>query len=185
MIDYHKDINDRQNTRGDEDVGITEEEYEKVYMLLIRYAQVLLKNWDDARDIVQEALVLAVEKSKLDLQSEEGKRWLYCTIKNMCKKEWRKVGNGEKAMDRYIQEEIPENSQADDWLEEDIESSYPGITKDENYKIVSKVFIEEYSIQECAEEWKCSYEAAKKRIQRAKKALKKKLEQYRKEKDDE
>lgn len=64
-------------------------EFKKKHQLYIRYAYANLKDSDDAEVIVQDAYVLALEK-EIDIFSEEGRRWLWKTLKYLVLKKNRK-----------------------------------------------------------------------------------------------
>ena len=140
------------------------DEFKKKYQLYLRYAYVNLKNSDDAEVIVQDACVLALER------------------------------NEQKATERYTQEEtgisleeyVTEEKMAvwDAGMDENMDMLYPGLSENKAFQIVKKVYMDGYSIMDCAKEWDCTYEAAKKRISRARQAVRERIEKERKREED-
>lgn len=57
----------------------------------------------------------------------------------------------------------------------DIDFMYSDLTNSEDYKLLKKIALDKYSMLEAAKEMGISVEACKKRVQRAKKKLKKVL----------
>ena len=152
------------------------DEFKKKYQLYLRYAYVNLKNSDDAEVIVQDAC------------------WLWGTVKNLVLKANRKKRNEQKATERYTQEEtgisleeyVTEEKMAvwDAGMDENMDMLYPGLSENKAFQIVKKVYMDGYSIMDCAKEWDCTYEAAKKRISRARQAVRERIEKERKREED-
>lgn len=69
-------------------------------------------------------------------------------------------------------------------MDENMDMLYPGLSEDKDFQIVKKVYIDGYSILDCAKEWDCTYEAAKKRIARARRAVRERIEKERKREED-
>ena len=169
------------------------DEFKKKYQLYLRYAYVNLKNSDDAEVIVQDACVLALER-EINIFSEEGQCWLWGTVKNLVLKANGKKRNEQKATERYTQEEtgisleeyVTEEKMAvwDAGMDENMDMLYPGLSENKDFQIVKKVYIDVYSILDCAKEWDCTYEAAKKRIARARRAVQEWIEKERKWEED-
>ena len=168
-------------------------EFKKKHQLYIRYAYANLKDSDDAEVIVQDAYVLALEK-EIDIFSEEGRRRLWKTLKYLVLKKNRKKRNEQEATERYTQEEtgvsveeyVTEEKMAvwDAGMDENLDMLYPGLSEDKNFQIVKKVYIDGHSIMDCAKEWDCTYEAAKKRVARARQAVRERIEKERKREED-
>ena len=66
------------------------EMYETAYRDLYRYALCLMKNTQEAEDVVSEAVVTAYENIHKLKKEEAFRSWIFTILTNKCKKRWRK-----------------------------------------------------------------------------------------------
>ncbi|AYB46234.1 sigma factor [Paenibacillus lautus] len=143
--------------------------YLEMYFLLFSYAQNMLSDRSLAEEAVQDTFRIACAKADKLLCSPNPKGWLLNTLKYVIKnkvRSWAYHGNSLE-LDENI---IPGNC---DVL--DIDFMYSDLTNSEDYKLIKKIALDKYSMLEAAKEIGISVEACKKRVQRAKKKLKKAL----------
>ena len=137
--------------------------------LLYKICFPILKNEQDTKDVLQETF-LAYYTKKPSLKSEEHRKaWLIKVSQNKCKEFLR----FHKRHACLCLEDMEENTAITDGLRED-EKDLLSMIWDLDYKLKSVVllhYFEGYSVGETAELLKISPAAVKKRLQRAREAL--------------
>lgn len=139
----------------------------------IFYCLHMHKTWSDrllAEEAVQDTFRIACAKADKLLFSPNPKGWLLNTLKNVTKNKVRSQVYLRNILE-LDENMIPGNS---DVL--DIDFMYSDLTNSEDYKLLKKIALDKYSMLEAAKEMGISVEACKKRVQRAKKKLKKSFE---------
>lgn len=141
--------------------------YLEMYFLLFAYARNMLSDRSLAEEAVQDTFRIACAKADKLLFSPNPKGWLLNTLKNVIKNKIRSQMYLRNILE-LDENVIPGNS---DVL--DIDFMYSDLTHSEDYKLLKKIALDKYSMLEAAKEIGISVEACKKRVQRAKKKLKK------------
>lgn len=144
--------------------------YLENYERLVCYARSVIADADAAEDLVQETFLIAQSKLTQLLSSPNPQGWLMNTLRNV-------VGNyyqRERFLTRYVlaeprAEEVAEASFS-------VETLYAGLISEEELRLLVWIYCEKRSCQEAAERLNISLAACKKRIQRAKRALRDALE---------
>lgn len=156
----------------DEKCRFLEDLYFTMSPILARYAMTVLSDIDDVEDSVQEVFRIACKRIDILLESQNPKGWLMNTLKHV-------LQNQKRAKARYISllcslmtlpTVHPEGNVAN------IDLLYEDLIASEDYILLKKLYLEEYSIQEIAEIEGITYEACKKRVQRARSRLLKYME---------
>lgn len=147
--------------------------YTEMYSSLLAYAQSKLNDRTLAEEAVQDTFRIACAKADKFLFSSNPKGWLFNTLKNVIKN---KVRNRAYLKNIVVTSfEIDENVIFEDSGVLDVDFIFFDLTNIEDYKLLKKITLEKYSMMEAANEIGISVEACKKRVQRAKKKLKKVL----------
>lgn len=148
--------------------------YLKQYNMMLTYALRILKNKALAEEAVQEAFRIACQRAKVFLESENKEGWLLNTLKyvilNIRRKQFRAISNMSEYVTLVERFRLEENDIALDVLYKDIASM-------DEFILVKGLVLEKKSIQELADERGISVDACKKRVQRAKQTLRKRLEE--------
>lgn len=157
----------------DEKCRFLEDLYYSMSPLLARYAITVLSDIDDAEDAVQEVFRIACTKVDTIVESQNPKGWLMNTLKHV-------LQNQQRAKARYISllcylMTIPKNTLHT--VHNDIDLLYEDLTSSEDYALLKKLYLEELSINEIAIIEGITYEACKKRVQRARARLVKYMEE--------
>ena len=150
--------------------------YIEMYSSLLAYATSVLKHSQSAQEAVQDTFSIACAKVNELSASPNPKGWLVKTLKNVI----RNMERTRAVISRMIitsidiynigaSKEISIEEQNVDLLYSDLENS-------EDYLLLKKFALDEHSMLEIAQELGISVEACKKRIQRARKRLKKYFE---------
>ena len=139
--------------------------YLENYSSLICFAKSVMTNKDAAEDLVQETFLIAQCKLDAVLSSPNPHGWLMNTLKNL-------IGNYYKQQ-RFIAQHLIADSYPDSTSEYtfSVNELYAGLVSPEELELLVWVYCENVSRQEAAERLGISPAACRKRIQRAKSAL--------------
>lgn len=147
--------------------------YLEMYKNLLQYAKAKLNN--DlllAEEVVQETFRIACTKPEDICTSKNPQGWLKQTLKFVIQNEWRTQAS---VRDR---QEVYNSAHEMDAVSEDklnLSLLYGNLSGTEEFRLVKEMALEGKSQQEIAEERGISLNACKKRIQRAKMTLRKKI----------
>ncbi|WP_339295670.1 sigma-70 family RNA polymerase sigma factor [Paenibacillus sp. FSL W7-1279] len=143
--------------------------YLEMYFLLFSYAQNMLSDRSLAEEAVQDTFRIACAKADNLLYSPNPKGWLLNTLKYVIKNKARSRAYLINSL------KLDENMIPGDLDVLDIDFMYSDLTNSEDYKLLKKIALDKYSMLEAAKEMRISVKACKKRVQRAKKKMKKVL----------
>lgn len=147
--------------------------YSEMFSVLYVYAKNALGDPELAADVTQDVFCIALEKRDELLQSQNPKGWLMKTLKNVIQNTKRQRIKMRKLAI------ISHNSNQPDLLttydEEDIDILYGDVAEKEDFQILKRVELDGYTIKEVADQFGISFEACKKRVQRMRKYLYKKI----------
>lgn len=132
-----------------------------------------VKDQSTSEDILQDVFVKTLEKIDKLKDSEKLKSWLYTITRNAISDHFRKIQKENFIIENFKNDEETKLSamkQAEGWIKLYID------VLPENYKVAIQLYeLEGKSIDEIAKHQNISYTNAKARVQRGRKALKKKL----------
>ena len=143
--------------------------YIRHYNDLIRFARSFVKN-DLAEDLVQETFLIAQKRLDRVLSSKNPTGWLINTLKNV-------IGNTYQRRQFIYTKLIPETAidESGEYVYS-VNDMYTGLIDEEALSLLIWVYCEDTRYQDAASRLGISLSACKKRIQRAKLALKKAIE---------
>ncbi len=148
------------------------EKYTEMYNMLLTYAVCKLKNEDLAEEAVQETFRIACQKADAFYDSKNRSGWLVNTLKNV-------ISNTQRKQCRAQTYAADCMASPEDFLQTtdniDLDVLYRDIALSDEYILIKEFVLEQKSIRELAEERNISVAACKKRVQRAKQALRKYL----------
>jgi len=150
-----------------------EQLFREMFDILYVYAKNALKEHSLAEDATQETFCIACAKSDECLQSDSPKGWLMNTLKNVVRNTKRQRAKLNMLTVISLNSEESELLATHDEI--DIDVLYDDEAKREDFQILKLIAIEKYSMKDAADEFGISIEACKKRVQRIKKHLQKKL----------
>lgn len=148
--------------------------YVEMFYSLSAYAQSALNDRSLAEEAVQDTFRIACAKADKFLSSPNPKGWLLNTLKNVINNAIRSRAYLNRMVIAYL--DTDENNIPGDIGNPSIDLIYSDLTENKDYKLLKKIALEKCSMLEAAQELGISVEACKKRVQRAKKKLKKYLE---------
>lgn len=147
--------------------------YQEMYEFLLSYALSYLKNSPLAEEAIQETFRIACLKPDALLDSPNPKGWLINTLKNTMRNIERSRGNANKLLIAYTAVHGSNVAFSEDKLS--MEISYSNVADSEEFKLIKEMAVEGKSHLEMAEARGISVNACKKRVQRAKEFLRKKI----------
>ena len=169
----------RRDTGG-ETVGnpIPDEEqitklYQEMYGRMVAYASSVLGDRNLAEEVVQDTFCIFCMKAEDALRHKNPQGWLMRTLQNVM----RNMQRHRAAMNRLILKSL----QAQDleellvYDEKDVDLLYGDLAARADFQLLKRVVLDGCTMLEAAEEYGITVEACKKRIQRLRAHLKKKL----------
>lgn len=142
------------------------------YNTLLAYATRVLKNEALAEEAVQETFRIACQKSDLFEKSENRKGWLFNTLKFVMANIERARVRSTRLLAECFSLEMDNCGKNDD-INPDV--LYEDIAGLDEFHLIKQIALEQKSIKELAEELGISVDACKKRVERARKRLRKKI----------
>lgn len=125
-----------------------------------------------AEEAVQETFQIACSKASDVCKSPNPEGWLILTLKNVVRNMWRERAATRKILNLYSTAN-EENAVSEDHV--GLRILYEDVADTEEFQILSEMVLERKSHLEMAQEREISVDACKKRVQRAKIMLRKKL----------
>jgi len=154
-----------------------DELYQNMFNPLSAYAQSALNDRTLAEEAVQDTFRIACARADKLLSSPNPKGWLLNALKyviqNMVRSRAYLNSIFISSLD-FDENIILEEADVPD---PDVDLLYSDLSVGEDYKLIKKIALDRYSMLEAAQELGISIEACKKRVQRAKRRLKKRLEE--------
>ena len=154
----------------DEQSGRIEQLYHELFVPLTMYARSVLQNNELAEEAVQDTFRIACAKPEALLNSPNPKGWLLNTLKYVL----RNIARSQNRAVRLVSAISQEDTLADT-DREDLTILYGTLAQTEEFRLLQGV-ADGKTILELAQERGIGLEACKKRIQRARKYLQKKLQ---------
>lgn len=145
--------------------------YKEMFYPLSAYAQSALNDRSLAEEAVQDTFRIACAKANDFLSSPNPRGWLLNTLKYVIKNTVRSRAYLNSMVVSTL--DFDENIIPKDTDVPDIDFLYSDMADNEDYKLLKKIALDKYSMLEASQELGISVEACKKRVQRAKKKLKK------------
>ena len=175
--------------KGEESVDrdqerLLEELYREMYSVLLCYANAALKDKALAEEAVQDTFRIACAKILELSESPNQKGWLMLTLKNVIRNTRRELAALNQLFvsaisidDEIVLETYALETDYDKRIEDaEVDILYADLLSPDEYSLLKKIVLQRYTIADVARELGISVESCKKRVQRAKQKLRKKLE---------
>ena len=150
--------------------------YEQFYSRLYHYANSSLQDPALAEELVQETFRRACERMEAFLSSPNPGGWLYVTLKNVINETRRERERIAKMLRTFSATKAGEEIISFDGDRAMVNLHYGGILKPEDFALLCRVAIDNYTMMEAAEEFGLTLEGCKKRVQRKSRQLADELE---------
>ncbi len=147
--------------------------YLQMYQMLFEYARSVLPNDALAEEAVQDTFSIACQKMEALCESPNPKGWLVKTLKNVISNTQRSQRTAARILSEYAA--MHSGAYAAQEKPLPLEMLYGDIARTEEFQLLKEVAIEERSHLEMARDRGITVEACRKRLQRAREALQKKL----------
>ncbi len=147
--------------------------YLELYDKLIVYAESALGSRPLAEEAVQETFRIACQKPDSVYSSPNPQGWIFNALKFTIKNMRSNQATAKHLLERYMLAQAEELTAAPDHISLDV--MYENVADSEEFKILKELAIERRSHQEMAAKRGITVNACKKRVQRAKERLHRKL----------
>lgn len=151
-----------------------EELYREMFDKMKVYACCSLDNESLAEEAVQETFRIACQKPEQLCESANPRGWLVQTLKYTIRNIQRNREAAKRIMEKYLMTQIDDFAFSEDRI--DFHILYENVADTEELKLLAEMAIEGRSHLEMANSRGISVSACKKRVQRAKEALRKKID---------
>lgn len=156
------------------ELRLIEQLYRAHYQRLYLYARALLQNAHLAEEAVQDTFHIACGRVEELQRSENPAGWLMVTEKNVIRNMERSRSSLYSAMKRELPYENAALGAKSDEISVDV--LYGGILTEEDFLLLKRIVLDGWTYLEAAQELSITVEACRKRVQRSKEKLRKKLE---------
>ena len=152
-----------------------EELYLELYHKLMAYACSSIDNISLAEEAVQETFRIACQKPESVCNSDNPQGWIFLTLKNTIRNTRSNQASAKHLLEQYLLTYANEIIFTEHKLSVDV--MYENVAELEEFQLLKEMAIDGKSHQEMAEKRGISVNACKKRMQRAKELLQKKLKE--------
>ena len=149
-----------------------EQMYREMYPTLYAYALRILKDHALAEEAIQDTFCIACAKREQALSNPKPRGWLMLTLKHVMQNMLRSQRKLQRLLFLAAGEEQP-TMEAPELL--DVDVLFSDLSDSEDFRLLKRIALEQCTIVELAQDLGISVEACKKRVQRARKRLQKKL----------
>ena len=147
--------------------------YLQMYPMLFEYARSTLSNDALAAEAVQDTFLIACQKPEAICESQNPQGWLVNTLKNVLSNTVRKQNIAKRVLLNYFESTKNEISYSEDNI--DLHLLYGKVADSEEFQLLKEMAIDGRSYEEMADSRGISIATCRKRVERAKKMLRKKI----------
>jgi len=148
--------------------------YVEMYDKLMMVARKNEESETLAEEAVQETFIIACQKPEEWMEHPNPRGWLVITLRKVILNSKRKRANAKRLIEQYLMAQYREAAVSEDRL--DLSILYGKTADMEEFKLILEMAVNGRSHKEMAESRGISVNACKKRVQRAKEILQRKLE---------
>lgn len=157
----------------DQENEIISELYLRLYDFLLDYAEASLKNRAQAEEAVQETFQIACQKREELCAVKHPEGWILNQMKTVLLNTLRDREADSELLQRYVSLHLQDMSIREDSVR--VEILYGDLAEREELKLIKELALDGYSYLEMAQKRGISVATCRKRVQRAREALRKKL----------
>ena len=159
---------------NEEQKHMIENLYLEMFEKMKIYARCSLENEALAEEAVQETFRIACQKPEQLCQSVNTQGWLVQTLKYTISNIQRSRATAQRIVEKYLTTQLGDLAFLEDSL--DLRVLYENVADTEEFKLLAEMAIEGRSHLEMAESRGISVSACKKRVQRAKETLRRRID---------
>ncbi len=150
-----------------------EQLYLRMYPLLVAYARSQLDSDALAEEAVQDTFVIACQKHSALAASANPEGWLMNTLKNVISNTMRSQNSAKRILAEYIALHSRDILITNDQIS--LETQYGSLAHLEEFQLLKEMAVDGNSYQQMAQERNISLATCRKRVERAKNLLRKKI----------
>lgn len=154
--------------------NVIEALYLQLYDRMMAYARSSLRSESQAEEVVQETFRIACTKPEVLCASANPQGWLLLTLKHTIRNRLRSKETALRLMTEYLASQGMDAAFSEDALP--LELLYGPLAQSEEFRLLREMAVEGKSHLEMAQARGISLNACKKRVQRAKEYLKRKIQ---------
>lgn len=147
--------------------------YDEMYDLLLSYATSSLTSISQAEEAIQDTFQIACQKVDDVSSSPNPQGWIYITLKNVVSNELKQRFRDTKIITDSLGDHIDRLGHATDQL--DVDLLYGNVADTPEFKLIKAIALDGKSLLEISKELGISLDAVKKRAQRARTVLQKRI----------
>lgn len=147
--------------------------YDEMYDLLLSYATSSLSSISQAEEAIQDAFQIACQKVDDVSSCPNPQGWIYITLKNVVSNELKQRFRDTKIITDSLGDHIDRLGHATDQL--DVDLLYGNVADTPEFKLIKAIALDGKSMLELSQELGISIDATKKRAQRAREHLQRRL----------
>lgn len=147
--------------------------YQEMYDKLMVLARVNLDSDSLAEEAVQETFRIACQKPESVCNSVNPQGWIVNTLKNTIRNMVSSRASAKRILETYMMTQLRESSVTEDRI--NLNLLYENVADTEEFKLLSELVIEGRSHEEMARSRGITISACKKRVQRAKETLQRRI----------
>ena len=148
--------------------------YREMFDKLLAYAQSNLDNESLVDEAIQDTFEIACQHPERVCESPNPQGWLVNTLRNTIRNMRRNQATAKRIMEQYLLQQYKEHSVSEDAPR--LELLYDDVAHTEEFALLREMAVEGRSHAEMAQARGITVNACKKRVQRAKEFLQKKIE---------
>lgn len=150
-----------------------EQLYKNMYPALHGYALRILKDAALAEEAIQDSFCIACAKRDQFLSSPNPQSWIMCTLKHVMQNMLRTQAKLKKLV--ILSPELRDRPPAEPPEMASIDILFGDVSGSEDFQLLKRIALDRCTMLEISEELGISVETCKKRVQRARKRLQKKI----------
>ena len=147
--------------------------YFELYEQLLAYARCSLKNEALAEEAVQETFRIACAKPNQLCESSNPQGWLYNTLRFVIQNAIHTQERAKRLLNEYLTKQLNLQPCCEDVTVPEV--LYENLADSKEFQLLHRFAIEKKSVLELAQEQNITVDACKKRLQRAKETLQRKI----------
>lgn len=147
--------------------------YLRLYDFLLDYALSYLENFSQAEEAVQETFRIACQRRDALSASNRPEGWIVNTLKNVISNMRKTQNAANRTLMRYLATQSPEENVTEEFIR--LEILYEDLAETEEWKLLKEMAVDGDSYLEMAQRRGISVAACRKRVQRARETLQKKI----------
>lgn len=147
--------------------------YLEMYDIMMSYARANEESEALEEEAFQEAFRIACQEPEKLCNSPNPQGWVFLTLRNVIRNNRKQRARMRRFLEEFVSAQVREATFSENEI--DVTLLYQNVARSEEFKLLSEMILEGKSHEEMARERGISVNACKKRVQRAKEVLQRKM----------